>query len=281
MQLKGFKQFRKKLPGFKGNRIILIPAVGLFSFALSCFILLLVYWIPHLFPQISFFQRIEPILPVFGQVAVSSTGFYLISRVWNQRHHLLEQSRELAYQRGAIQGFIGIPFVIAIAVHNLFPIPLFWQFTNSTTSLLFYSPFRSNLILSFIFSLMGFVLLLMSLLTIRRALLTFGLDYMAVVYLYYPEESELQNHQIYSVLRHPTYFAVILTALGTGLIRFSAYSLLSVLLVITGIFIHITFIEEKELLDRFESYQEYKRQVPAFIIRPNQILPFLRFIFSK
>jgi protein-S-isoprenylcysteine O-methyltransferase Ste14 len=103
---------------------------------------------------------------------------------------------------------------------------------------------------------------------------------MAVVYLYYPEESELQNHQIYSVLRHPTYFSVLLTALGTWLIRFSFYSLFAGLLVIIGFLIHITFIEEKELLERFESYHVYKNQVPAFLIHPNQILPFLRFIFS-
>ncbi|MHA2225052.1 MAG: methyltransferase family protein [Candidatus Hodarchaeales archaeon] len=281
MKLKGIQKFRQKLPGYSGKKIVLIPLIGLISFMLSFFFLLLAYWTPSFFPDNELFGLAEPILPIFGQIIVITSGFFLISRVWSQRQHLIKQSKELAYQRGVISGFIGVPFVLANAFHSVFPIALFWEPTNTTTALFFFSPFRYNLILSFILSLMGFILVLISWLTFRRAILTFGLDYMAVIYVYYPEESEIQDHHIYSVLRHPTYFAIILAALGGWMINFSVYSLISVLLVILGIFIHITFVEEKELLERFETFHEYKERVPAFIIKPSQILPFFRFILAR
>ncbi|MGQ9723718.1 MAG: methyltransferase, partial [Candidatus Jordarchaeum sp.] len=59
-----------------------------------------------------------------------------------------------------------------------------------------------------------------------RALQYFSWDYIAVLYLYYPEESELQEYEIYSVLRHPTYSGGILIFLGAVFARFSVYSLL-------------------------------------------------------
>ena len=69
----------------------------------------------------------------------------------------------------------------------------------------------------------GFALL--GLLVVRSAVLTFGLDYMVVVYLYYPEESEIQNHEIYSVVRHPAYMAGVILAVAAMIFRCSVYSI--------------------------------------------------------
>jgi len=44
---------------------------------------------------------------------------------------------------------------------------------------------------------------------LARAISVFGIDYMAVVYLYFPEESEVIENETYSVLRHPTYAGLI------------------------------------------------------------------------
>jgi protein-S-isoprenylcysteine O-methyltransferase Ste14 len=281
MKLKGLEKFKQKLPRYSGKKFGIIPLIWLISFILSSFLLLLSYWTPRLLSDNELLGLVEPILPIFGQMIILMIGFFLIARVWSRRQQLLKQSKELAYQRGVISGFIGVPFVLATAFHSLFPIAYSWQPINPITALLFFSPFRSNFILSSILLLLGLILFLIGLLTFRRALLTFGLDYMAVIYIYYPEESELQDHQIYSVLRHPTYFAVILTAIGGWVANFSVYSFTSALLVILGILIHITFVEEKELLERFESFREYKKQVPAFIIKPSQLLPFLRYVIAR
>ncbi|MFW9854279.1 MAG: methyltransferase [Candidatus Thorarchaeota archaeon] len=281
MKLKGFEKLQQKLPGYSGKRFVIIPLIGFVSFISSFFILLLSYWMPTLLPDNELLGLAEPILPIAGQVIILTIGFFLIARVWNRRRLLLKKHKELAYERGVISGFIGVPLVLATAFHSLFPIAFSWEPINPTTAQMFFSPFRSNLILSIILLLIGSILVLIGLLTFRRAILTFGIDYMAVIYVYYPEESELQDHQIYSILRHPTYFAIILTAVGGWLVNFSVYSFIAMLLVILGILIHLRFVEEKELLERFESFREYRQQVPAFIIKPSQIVPFFRFILGQ
>jgi len=60
---------------------------------------------------------------------------------------------------------------------------------------------------------LSLLLLIIGLLMIYRAIATFGFDYITVVYLYFPEESEIQRNEIYSVLRHPTYAGAIIIRL--------------------------------------------------------------------
>lgn len=123
--------------------------------------------------------------------------------------------------------------------------------------------------------------LIAGLLTIRQAIITFGIDYMMVVYVYYPKESKLQEHRIYSVLRHSTYFGLILIVAGGSLYRFSFYSMISFFLLVIGILCHLMFVEEKELIERFgESYLNYRKQVPAFLIKPSKIGLFIKFILD-
>ncbi|MHA1340109.1 MAG: hypothetical protein ACTSRZ_10765 [Promethearchaeota archaeon] len=53
------------------------------------------------------------------------------------------------------------------------------------------------------------LILICAILMLARAISVFGIDYMAVVYLYFPEESEVIENETYSVLRHPTYAGLI------------------------------------------------------------------------
>jgi len=104
---------------------------------------------------------------------------------------------------------------------------------------------------------------------------------MAVVYLYFPEESEIQDHEIYSVIRHPTYFAGILLGIGALVFRFSVYSIL-MFIVVFALFWLQARREEKELVDRFgESYEEYMRRVPGFLLRSKDIRLYFRFLRSS
>jgi protein-S-isoprenylcysteine O-methyltransferase Ste14 len=121
-------------------------------------------------------------------------------------------------------------------------------------------------------------LVLLAALTARSAILTFGVDYMAVVYLYFPEESEIQEHEIYSVIRHPTYLAGMLFGAAALFSWFSVYSIL------LSIFVFLIFRlqvwkEEKELVERFgDGYVEYKKKVPALLVRPGKIRAYFRFL---
>jgi protein-S-isoprenylcysteine O-methyltransferase Ste14 len=101
---------------------------------------------------------------------------------------------------------------------------------------------------------------------------------MALVYIYYPEESELQDNQIYSIVRHPTYFALLLIALGAWIGYLSVYALTSFVLFVIGINAHLKFVEEKELLERFgQDYRDYKKKVPI-IVKPLKIPILFKFI---
>ncbi|MFX1283886.1 MAG: methyltransferase family protein [Promethearchaeota archaeon] len=288
MKLKGIEKWNEKLPTYQGRRILLIPALFIILLILGSSFTILLYISPSFFPESDLLYLLEPFLPFIGPLIQISIGLFLVSKVWSKRNTLLEQSREYAYQRGFTLGIFGIPLIITTAIHNYIPteVLLLWQPLNPTTSVLYSSlltvvPGWSayELIIRIV---LGLIFLMLGVLTILRAFFTFGIDYMAVVYLYYPEESELQNHQIYSVLRHPTYFGVILTAFGSCCMKFSVYSIFSFILVVVGMLFHINFVEEKELLERFgDSYRNYRKQTPALLIKPNQIGLFLKFIFNR
>ena len=115
-----------------------------------------------------------------------------------------------------------------------------------------------------------------------RAIQVFGVDYMAVVYLYFPEESHIQENEIYSVLRHPAYASLLIIALGGTFHTFTILSIAAFLAFLLGFYVHIYLVEEKELIQRFgDSYKSYQKKVPAFFIRPKDINIFLRFLFIR
>jgi protein-S-isoprenylcysteine O-methyltransferase Ste14 len=104
------------------------------------------------------------------------------------------------------------------------------------------------------------------------------LDYMTVVYLYFPEESEIVDHEIYSVARHPTYLGGVLLAIASLVFRFTVYSI--VLSIMTYLVFRLQVRrEEKELVDRFgDSYRNYMKRVPALYVRLRDIPTYLRFL---
>ena len=115
-----------------------------------------------------------------------------------------------------------------------------------------------------------------------RSIQAFGIDYMAVIYLYFPEESKLQDHEIYSVLQHPAYTGILLIGLGGLFSTFTLYSIIFFIVELSAFCIHIHFVEEKELVTRFgASYQEYMTRVPAFFVKPNKLGTFLGFLAAK
>ena len=105
---------------------------------------------------------------------------------------------------------------------------------------------------------------------------------MALVYLYYPAESQMQQHEIYSVIRHPTYFGVLTLAMGGLWLRFSMYALILFLMFLFGLLAHIYFVEEKELRERFgESFIEYQKRVPALHVRIRDLRIYIRFLIKR
>jgi protein-S-isoprenylcysteine O-methyltransferase Ste14 len=115
-----------------------------------------------------------------------------------------------------------------------------------------------------------------------RALQVFGVDYMVVLYLYFPNESKVQKNKIYSVLRHPTYTGAILICLGGTLFTFTPLSFAAFAVFLFGFYIHVYFVEEKELIERFgESYRGYRKKVPAFFVKLKDVRALLNFLSGK
>ncbi|MHA2074760.1 MAG: methyltransferase [Candidatus Hodarchaeales archaeon] len=243
MHIKGTEKFREKLPSYSGRKIIFIPLVALLAGCLNLTFLVLMYVLPSLQPSNQFLIIIEPLLPIIGQIISITLGFIFISRVWSKRERLLSESRETAYQKGIIIGFIGIPILIVTVLHRLVPIELFWDPINPITQALASPLFLENQSLSIVTFIFGLIITLIGFLTGIRAFAVFGIDYMALVYIYYPDESELKENQIYSIVRHPTYFAVMLIALGGWIGYLSMYAFTSFMLFVIGINIHLKFIE--------------------------------------
>lgn len=284
MQLKGIDQLREKLPNYPGKRIVIIPLKGLVGAVVAYMFLIVLDLLPRLFSEVTGLVMIEPFLPIIGSVFIGWLSYWLIGRVWDHREKLKAEYGKLAYQQIIPTGAVGVALIPPLVFHaftsirSLPPVPPANELTvlwSQSLLPLIGIPSEIDIALRVLFA--G-ALILLGILVVRSAINTFGVDYMTVVYLYFPEESEMQNHQIYSVLRHPTYFGAILFGLAALAFRFSVYSI-SIFAIVYLLFrMHIRR-EEKELVERFgESYSDYMKAVPALHVRPRQVRTFFKFL---
>ena len=288
MQLKGWDTLKAKLPKYVGWRAVGLGVLLLLSFVTAFTLMVLIDSVARIFQHVSVLVLIEPILPILGALLCQLIAFRVIWRVWNNRDRYVQELGEQAYQKAFPQAFIGISWIFALFVHIYVPIEVLptGMPVNSLTALFAQSLFSFvgvpggfDILIRIIGS---FVFVIFGMLTILSALLTFGVDYMALVYLYYPNESQIQQHEIYSVIRHPTYLGAILFALGGLWLRFSVYSLVLFFMFLVGFWVHIVFVEEKELRERFgEAFIEYQKRVPALRIRFRDLRVYIRFLTKR
>jgi protein-S-isoprenylcysteine O-methyltransferase Ste14 len=280
MKIKGMSEFRAHLPDYGGRRLGLILLLAMSAFSGGLLLLLVVDWWTVLMGWGG--------VPVLWSIIVGMTAFGLVNLVWRNRRKWLEQYGDRGYQHGLLYGMIGIPMVIALVVHVYLPVgwlapppvegSLTWMLSTPLTTLIGIG----GSVEEFLRTLLAGSLVVWGLVVLNRAFLTFGIDYMAVVYLYYPEESEVQNHAIYSVLRHPTYHALYILGLGGVVWEFTGYAILFFAVFAVGMFIHFRFVEEKELVERLgPAYEQYQQQVPAVIVRPRDFWKYIQFLINS
>jgi protein-S-isoprenylcysteine O-methyltransferase Ste14 len=283
MEFKGMDKLREKLPDYPGKKIYFFPLVGILAAFLGYIFLIILDLMPRLVGSVELLADIEPFIPILGTLFLGSFGFWVIGLLWSRRDSMKEKYGNRAYQHMIRYGAIGVFLIPSLVFHAFTSIrslpgspvnPLTTQWAMPILQLLGIPveiDVWSRTIISGIFIIFGA-------LTVRSALLTFGFDYMTVVYLYYPEESEIVDHEIYSIMRHPTYFGGTLLAIASIVFRLTAYS------VLIGIMVYLIFMlqvhrEDKELTHRFgDSYKTYMRDVPALHVRFQDMSAYLRFL---
>lgn len=278
-------KFLSKIPAFSGYRLILFLIFIVLVIIINLTVLRFFGLFPTFFPELGLISLLFPIL---GVLMMESIGLILVYQMWAHTESFRKKYGALSYQRVFLFGFGGVVIILSIAVFNIVS-SFLWQnpFWATTPFQIFVIPLTSLISnLAIFFCILGYIFgaffILLGMVMVIRALQIFGFDYMAVIYLYFPEESEIQHHEIYSFLRHPTYSAAILICLGGVLLQRNIYSISFFLIYYLGFFIHIHFVEEKELIQRFgDSYLNYVNEVPPFFVKPRNYFRFLRFIFTR
>ena len=272
--MKGIDELRNKLPDYQGRKIRVFVAIAFVVFVSSLVFQLFADSLPRLFRNIDILQAIAPLTPIIGSLVIISIGFSVVRKFWRIRDKYLSKYGIKAYQKAFKLIVIGIPMLFSVVVHSFFSTDLFALYRIDDTLSRYLGVPISELLLSFPFYILYIRLVLsiifvgLGLTVINRALKFFGIDYMSLVYLFYPEESTLQDHEIYSILRHPTYHSLLLISIGGIFFRFSIYSVIYFLILLVGLNIHIKCVEEKELIQRFgANYIKYKEIVPAFFVK--------------
>ncbi|MFX1418700.1 MAG: methyltransferase family protein [Promethearchaeota archaeon] len=286
--MKGIEKLKEKLPNYQGKRLSIIIIVVAIMFISSIAFQLIADSLPRIFSSVAILQVIAPLTPIFGSLTIIFIGFILVYSFWRNRDKYLNTYSELAYQKAFKFVITGIPMVITVVIHSFFPTDFIIPYPNNQ-NLSWYlgTPisdiiFGSSIIVIYIRIGLSIIFVGLGMAVVRKALMIFGIDYMGLVYIYYPEESTLQDHEIYSILRHPTYHTLMLFSIGSIFLRFSVYSLIYFLIFIIGINIHLKYVEEKELIQRFgEHYIKYKQNVPAFLVRFKDLKKYFSIIFRK
>jgi len=284
MQFKGLDKLHEKLPNYPGKRIALFPLIGIVTSLLGYGFLIALDILPRVYSSVEVLVAIEPYIPILGSLFLATIAFLLIGTLWSKRDSMKEKYGDLAYQRMIPRGVIGVFLIPPLVFHAFTSIrslppgpPANTLTTQVSTPLLqlLGIPLEIDIWLRMIIS--G-LFIVFGALTVRSALLTFGLDYMTVVYLYFPEESEVVDHEIYSVVRHPAYFGGVLLAVASLVFRFTIYSI--ILCILTYLVFRLQARrEEKELVNRFgDSYRAYMKRVPALYVRLRDIPTYLRFL---
>ena len=287
MQLKGMDKVREKLPDYPGKKLASIPLKGFLAAFFAYLFLIFLDILPRVLIDIQWLTLIEPVIPIIGSLFIAALAYWLIGCMWNKREKLKAEHGDLAYQKIITRGATGVALIPVIifqaftSIRSLPPGPPVNDLTTAfSQSLLPLFGIPSEIDIIFRLAMSG-IITLIAMLLVRSAIQTFGIDYMVVLYLYFPEESEIQEHEIYSVLRHPTYLAAFLFGVAALFFRFSVYSIVLCFIAYLVFRIHIVR-EERELVERFgDGYREYKEKVPALLVRPRNLGVFFRFLRPK
>ena len=252
MELKGFDELAKHLPELystSGKTRLALRFVGFF-------ILTTVYFIVS--DQI-------PTWTIDSQIVVMALGYLILSRFFTRRKIFIEKYKEMAYQQAFVRFVIpGLAVIFAAMAHI--------AYMNG--------PKFTQPVITTVLSVLGWLCVVIGAVLFVRSVFTFGIDYITMVYTYFPEEGRIVNTSIYNVLRHPVYAGALRFGIGLACLNMGIYALSFAVLLPLGLTGWILLVEEKELLERFPGYAEYRKNTPAFWPRITKLPAFFKFLFT-
>ncbi len=249
----GMNELAAHVPDLRAGRGPIIGLIALASFVAATAVMMIV-------------DRRWPAWSGLGQVTIIVVGFVWIAQFFWRRKEYCARWGNLAYRNAFGRHVLtGLPLIFAAIAHNAYlpgeRVPLGWV-----------TP---------IVAAIGLYLMATGLVLWGRAAIAFGLDNLAMLYVYFPDEGRIVESSIYSAIRHPVYSAVIRVGLALGLWRGMWFSIVFGLFMPIGITLWVRLVEEPELIERFgEGYAEYRREVPAFWPRLRDVGRFFRFLIS-
>jgi protein-S-isoprenylcysteine O-methyltransferase Ste14 len=287
MTIKGLDNFRRKIPWFSGKKIAILPFFSVCMLTLAFLVYFVFESLPSMIP-LAENNLVLAFCPLIGVLIVEMVGFSLVWQMWFRRKSLKAKYGATSYQRIFLVGFAGITWILSISIKQFFPFYFLANDFWATSSMKVLATPLDTFFGSYGFAVVFFkfviaiILLAFGLLMAVRAVQVFGIDYMVVLYLYFPEESKPQQNEIYSVLRHPAYSSALIVCLSGAFFTFTIFSFITYIIFLAGFYIHIHFIEEKELIQRFgNSYKTYRRKVPAFFVYPKDLRALFHFLLRK
>jgi protein-S-isoprenylcysteine O-methyltransferase Ste14 len=204
-----------------------------------------------------------PTWTIDSQIVVFALGFLFVSRAFTQKKLFIEKYKENAYQQAALRFiFPGVSILFAAVAHI--------AYMNGPK-------FAPSIITTFAHILGWYWLIVGAILWIRSAL-AFGLDNLAFLYLYHPEQGKIVNTNIYNIMRHSIYAGAMRIGLGLALLNTGIFALSFIPFLLLGFFGWVRLVEEKDLIERFPDYLEYRKKIPAFWVKPRDIISFWKFI---
>jgi protein-S-isoprenylcysteine O-methyltransferase Ste14 len=231
-------------------RLGMVAACLVLAFTLTTLFFLVVdRWLPEWMPD--------------GEILVLALGFIVLSGFYTRRRVYVQTLADRSYREALLRFVIpGLGIVIGSIVHLAYmpgpAIPDLW-----------WRPVLVGL---------GCVSLLVGGALWLRGVNELGLDRLTMLYVYFPEQTELVQSGGYGLLRHPIYAGALRIGTGLALVHANWYGLLMVPVLWVFFAGWIVLVEEKELVERCPDYPAYRRRVPAFCPRVHEVLRFVRYL---
>jgi protein-S-isoprenylcysteine O-methyltransferase Ste14 len=251
MESQGLQKLARYIPDLqtaRGRTLLALWFAGVFTLATLFFL-----WTDRLIPDW------QP----DGQIVFAALSFAVLARMYWKKKAYQEKYGDRAYRNAIVHHYLpGMALLLATIAHTAYmpgvPIADVWWKVYLTA--------------------LGWVCVAIGIVLWARGAAALGVERLAMLPVYYPEEDRLLDAGIFSVLRHPVLAGMLRLTIGLALLNDNWLALVFAVLVPLGPIGWTRLLEEKDLLERYPDYAGYRKRVWAFW--PRNPFRFWRILFT-